>query len=447
MVHHLLDVRRDEAGVTCMTLLYLDGRVEQSILEPGLVDHAVMTLCGLAHSVMCTDTRPFSVRDKKIVDIRSYLPRHVLDPKEVEGLLRIHRGAYRSARVDLRKHSLFSMVPPSSLHRAGSEFLHRMAGNLRLVPDVPEDRQDFLDALRDMERRGIGVDLARAREGIGGEHGDFCRGILSSARDGRVYTQFDPFIGRTGRIKTAGGFSCMNIPHGFPRSLIVPSPGNVLVTVDYNAIDYRCLVSACEDPKFTGLYRGYPDFHRRTASLMMGRGYDDVSPEHRKIVKEMTYVCVYGGSLETISRKLGVDPAVARKLVTKMERILEPVIRLRQQLYEGYTVSGNVVQPSGRKLGIEPGAHPGKVLGIFAQGYSSWIFERALVTVTETLRGTRTFPVFPVHDELNIECPEDEVDQHAALVGWSMEEPATFPSANLKVKIRKGKTYAETTDS
>lgn len=390
----------------------------------------------------------------RFIDLRSFVAPHLLtkEDRTLREMLGRHRQTMKVADIDPYQFSVIRSMTPSLLRSV----LERRAKYLMdLVGKLPEsilsdDRAEFLRCLYWMERNGIAMDVPKAESLMKSEspESDLISGMRSAQRYGFLHTNFNPYIGKTGRIKTSGGFSCMNIPHGDPRSLIVSRfPDGMIASLDFNAIDYRCIVgSMVDEPEFVAQYADCDDFHVRSAAILMGKSDSEICKEHRRLVKESAYVSIYGGTADTLSQKLGVPAERLGKFIALLNEVFAPVHRFRDKLYDQYKLTGNVVLPNGRVMPVSPGAHPGMVMGIYAQSYSSWVFERSLVAVQKLIQGNFvSLPIFPVHDELNIDVHPDEVDR-MVLVKECMEQCLRPSPLGLKVNLKIGKDYQSATE-
>jgi DNA polymerase I-like protein with 3'-5' exonuclease and polymerase domains len=88
---------------------------------------------------------------------------------------------------------------------------------------------------------------------------------------------------------------------------------------------------------------------------------------------------------------------------------------------------------------VSPDDHAGKILGLYAQTYSSYVFERAFESVHFFLRNTKSCIIFPVHDELVIDMHPDDFEL-ADKIRDIMQSSA---GGGWKIKVRKGKSYSE----
>ncbi len=373
---------------------------------------------------------------------------HDLDCREREW--KAHVRACRAADIDMSSRSLLYELVPRRV--TGALMRARGAAHMRAWRNVPRvkgrllyDYQRLHEAavrLYKVELHGVAVDVERAKEhirvGVTRAQLSPLRSIVESSRDGMVYTKFDIVGGKTGRYKTAGGFNFMSLPKGAPRECVVSRyEGGEIVVVDFNAIDYRCIVQSIDDPGFKEKYEGCEDFHERTASFLFGLG--NVTQLRRDIIKKMTYVYLYGGSEQTLADGTGLSIPKVREVLARLDKHLGPVAMFREQMAEWTTLTGSVKLPDGSFVTVAKDDHPGKVLGLYAQTYSSRIFDKSLVAAFDALRETRNKILFTVHDELVVDQHPDEIDGIVSMV--DAMRTAAGPAFALKVK--RGKNYEQ----
>lgn len=353
--------------------------------------------------------------------------------RSLQKLIRAEQRAREVARVDPEKVSFFQGL--------GSVLGEWLGDRAELLTELGRwtpghvlttcaQRIDVLRALHRIERSGV-----------------------HHANGSTRMFELDPYVGKTGRFRSIG-FDCMGIPHGEPRKRIVSRHvGGKICSFDFNAIDYRCIVASVDDPKFRELYRDTSDFHLRTCQLL--RGYPDdpwtrtgtlPDEQQRRIVKQSTYTSVYGGQPSTLAKQIGVDEERARRFMVRLAEVLAPVHRLRESLYAQVQLTGKVCLPNGRVIEIDLDAHAGKVIGLYAQSYSSWVFERALVWIDQNIDriAPRSMPIFPVHDELVFDMHPDELGTVDELARGMTSPAWAVPGMDLVVKAKMGDNYDET---
>lgn len=98
--------------------------------------------------------------------------------------------------------------------------------------------------------------------------------------NGRIHTQFNQDIARTGRLSSADP-NLQNIPNVDKdkwklRGAFIAGPGNLFVVADYSQLEMRLLACASLQPEMIQIFFEGKDIHMGNASMMMGTPYDDL---------------------------------------------------------------------------------------------------------------------------------------------------------------------------
>jgi DNA polymerase family A len=308
----------------------------------------------------------------------------------------------------------------------------------------------FAQVLYQMEENGFKVDQKLAADLLKSPEALVAsvrplRSMLGCAdKNGLVHTQYSPAGGKTGRVRVTGGFDSMAIPHGRARQAVVSRfTDGWIYAFDFNAIDYRSIVRAVKDEDFKKLYAGALDFHERTREILG----EEVSGLDRKQLKNLSYVHFYGGSPSTCAESSRLPYEKVMKILRVMEEKLRPISDFREELFVQAREKNWIELPNGRRLPLNAGDHAGKVLGLYAQTYSSWVFAQAVVEVEQLLQSwvecflDPMLPVmmFPVHDELVMDFPRESTK-------WALEIAGVMSSKGFAVKVKKGKNYDQATE-
>jgi DNA polymerase I-like protein with 3'-5' exonuclease and polymerase domains len=455
---------KDRAGGRAVAILA--GNEFEFVLDPavGFVNEVAQE----ASHVVCFEHRDLDdicTSGKTIYDVKILfggerklfdLARDHLDPDLARNVLEreqnyvAHIKACKTAGIDVTRHSILRLMPPRAVQsllkvRAIATmalFERALRGESCDLGEYERDTWPFALALRQVEVAGIRVDQDYAKEKLREdlpkhEH----KYISQMAQSDYVHTLFNPAGGKTGRIKVESGFNCMGIPHGLVRKGIISRHvGGEIVAFDYNAIDYRSIVASIEDKEFRKLYDGVDDFHSKTCQMILAGPPEKL---RRDIIKYFSYVYIYGGSDETLSSKTKLSMAKVQAVKQVMDRKLRPIADFRRQLSAQARVDGFVVLPSGRRIPVAGDDHDGKIIGLYAQGFSSWVFEQALVRVVAYLREKQSRVIFTVHDELDIDMHPSE-GKEMLVVKTLMEAPVE--GFTFRANLKRGKTYGDATD-
>ena len=364
---------------------------------------------------------------------------------ERESVFSAHTRAISEAKMDIQHNSLKDLVPDSvrvpylrTRMKAISELWYKLTDKdienyEKMVWPV------FLNLLK-VEDSKIAIDEnfidQTLKNGCDEVHvRKFLEHTKSLTVDGFTKTKINPVGSRTWRYRVESGFNCMAIPHGLPRKAVVSrfNDGRI-VTLDFNAIDYRCLIKAVNDATLNSIYEGQSDFHSVTAAFLQ-----DIE-DARNVAKKTTYASIYGGSVESLM-KLTLLPR--EKMVSNL-RILDEKFRsiseFRKHLAAESRKNGFLITPGGHKVEVFNDDHDGKIIGLFAQTYSSSILNKALDIALSILADCRSKIIFTVHDEIVIDCHPQELH----LMNIVIEE--VLKQTGFLMKRKEGKNYDEATN-
>lgn len=363
-------------------------------------------------------------------DDLALIVRRELTESDYVGLLDVasrfdaHVLAAETARVPLDRVSMGALVPPGFL-----ECFYRMRAVRALA----------LRAKR-LQRASCALPEApsmfdRLSLGLAGPEVD---GFVN---DGRlVFPKFAVIGGKTRRIgHKAGSFNTMNIPHGEKRARVTSRFENgSVVSFDFNAIDYRCIVAAV--PKLREIYAGCDDFHNRTVELLTGKSV--VTNDMRDVFKSLTYVYFYGGSVESCQKTTGLSRQNVELLLSLFKSKLSGVEELRDAFWNGSMpeLPSDMERPE-----IELAEHAGARLAYFAQTCSSHAFKVAVVALCERLAESyaKSKLMFTVHDEVLVDCHPDELWLMHVLRTTMENAASECFGTKFAVKMKVGRSYGD----
>ena len=277
------------------------------------------------------------------------------------------------------------------------------------------------------------------------------------AEDGRIHTCFQNTVTATGRLSSAEP-NLQNIPIRTPlgaelRKMFVAGPGMALVDADYSQIELRLLAHMAGDEKMIEAFRSGRDFHTVTAAQVFGVEPDQVSAEMRRSAKAVNFGIVYGISAFSLSQDIGVTVAEAKAYMDKYFATYPGVRAYMDHVVEQAKADGYVSTLMGRRRWL-PELKSSNfntrsfgervALNMPIQGTAADIIKLAMLRVRDRLKaeGLRGQLVLQVHDELIVECPQEEQERVCALLQEEME--GVFPlSVPLVAETHAGQSWAE----
>lgn len=254
--------------------------------------------------------------------------------------------------------------------------------------------------------------------------------------DGRVHTTYNQTITATGRLSSSDP-NLQNIPTRSELGRTVKTAfsageGSVFLAVDYSQIELRLLAHLSGDEHLVRAFNEGEDFHAETAARVFGVPVSEVTPDLRSRAKAVNFGIVYGQQAYGLSQSLHISMAEARDMIDRyyeaypgVRTFLDNVVARAKQTGYAETMYGRrrhipelkAKNPQLRGFGERTAMnHP-------MQGTAADIIKIAMACVSRRLEeeGFAAHMILQVHDELDFECPIDEVERLTTMVRDVME--------------------------
>ena len=277
------------------------------------------------------------------------------------------------------------------------------------------------------------------------------------APDGRIHTSFQNTVTATGRLSSAEP-NLQNIPVRTElgaelRKMFVAPAGKVLVDADYSQIELRLLAHIAGDEHMIEAFRTGEDIHTVTAAQVFGVPVDQVTKHMRSSAKAVNFGIVYGISAFSLSQDIGVPTYEAKEYIEKYFARFSGVHAYMTDVVNRAKADGYVSTLFGRRRWL-PELKSSNfntrsfgervALNMPIQGTAADIMKLAMIHVHSRLReeGLQARLILQVHDELIVECPEEEAETVKALLSREMESVAQL-AVPLIADAAAGRSWAE----
>ena len=284
----------------------------------------------------------------------------------------------------------------------------------------------------------------------------YADGLLKAVSpDGRIRTSFQMTVTATGRLSSTEP-NLQNIPTRTElgsqmRRMFVAAPGNVLVDADYSQIELRLLAHISGDEAMCRAFRSGEDFHTLTAARVFHVEPQDVTPEMRRRAKAVNFGVVYGISPFSLSQDIGVTVAEAKEYMERYFQTYTGVRAYMDRIVEQARADGYVETLMHRRRTLPELKSSNHNLRAFGervalnmpiQGTAADLMKLAMVRVERRLadEGLAAQIIMQVHDELIVECPEDEAARVQALLEEEMSGVMTL-AVPLPAEAHCGKNW------
>ncbi len=274
---------------------------------------------------------------------------------------------------------------------------------------------------------------------------------------GRIHTTFHQTVAATGRLSSANP-NLQNIPirteegQRIRQAFIAPE-GYSLVSADYSQIELRLMAHLSGDDRLIAAFRSDMDIHQKTALDVFGEAAIEHPAEYRRRAKAINYGILYGQSDFGLARDLKISRGEAQEIIDSYFRTYpevqewirnnltaaraEGVVRTlfgRIRPMPELTNSNRNIQKAGERMATNAPV----------QGGAADIIKLAMLELHRRLPGVSAPArlLLQVHDELVIECPDEDVPAVSTALQSAMEQVVEL-AVPLKVDIHSGKNWLE----
>lgn len=275
--------------------------------------------------------------------------------------------------------------------------------------------------------------------------------------DGRIRTSFNQMAATTGRLSSDRP-NLQNIPVRSEtgrtiRRAFVAADGCRFLVADYSQIELRVLAHMSGDPFLVEAFRIGSDIHTATAARVWALPEAEVTPEQRRTAKMINFGLLYGMEAFGLADRLGISREDAQR---HMDAYFDQFVDVRRFMAEmvaaarnqGYTTtlfgrrrylpelqSDNYrIRQMGERM----------ALNAPVQGTAADIIKKAMIELDARLGSGAmgSALVLQIHDELILECPQDEAERVQDMVVETMESVVDL-AVPLRVDVAWGSNLAE----
>ncbi len=270
-----------------------------------------------------------------------------------------------------------------------------------------------------------------------------------------IHTYFNQTLTATGRLSSSEP-NLQNLPikeedgKNLRKLFISRFNNGQIVSADYNQIELRLLASFSKDEHLIQAYNNGEDIHRATAAKIFSKSPSDVTDFERSSAKAVNFGIIYGISAFGLANQLGIPTKEAKIFMDrykatypKVSTYMQENVKKARELGMGKTMFGRIrkinelhssninMQQFGERV----------AMNMPLQGSASDIIKLAMIKVDEEIkkRNLKAKLILQIHDELIVDCPEDELEIIKTLLKSCMENVAHL-EVPLVVSLSYGKT-------
>ena len=228
---------------------------------------------------------------------------------------------------------------------------------------------------------------------------------------------------------------------------------SVLVDADYSQIELRILAHMADDKTMQAAFMSGEDIHTATAAQVFGVPVEEVSHEMRRRAKAVNFGIVYGISAFSLSDDIKVSVAEAKEYMERYLATFSGVAAYQSNVVEEAKEKGYVSTLMGRRRWLPELKSANHNLRSFGervalnmpiQGTAADVIKLAMIRVRDAIRaeGLKAQLILQVHDELIVECPEEEAERVKALLTREMVGVVDY-TVPMKADSAAGKSWGE----
>lgn len=274
---------------------------------------------------------------------------------------------------------------------------------------------------------------------------------------GAIHTNFLQFGTATGRLSCRDP-NLQNIPVRSEagrkiRSAFTARSGHVLISADYSQIELVVLAHLSGDENMSRAFNEGTDIHKATASLIFGLPSDQITADMRRTAKTINFGVIYGMSAFRLAKDLGISRTQSKEFIeTYFDRysairdFITDTVHQAEKTGEVRTMMGHRRKITGITSAnkIEKAAADRMAVNTPVQGTAADIVKQAMINLDKALKetGSPAKILLQVHDELILECPDNEsdIEKTVSLLKNTMESAVKL-RVPLKVSIETGKNW------
>jgi DNA polymerase-1 len=253
---------------------------------------------------------------------------------------------------------------------------------------------------------------------------------------GKIHTTYNQTVTATGRLSSSNP-NLQNLPirserGKLIREAVIPDPGCLFLSADYSQIELRLLAHFSGDEHMQEAFRQGQDIHAATAAKIFHIPIEQVTADQRRRAKTANFGIIYGISAFGLSQQLDCSRAEAKALIDGYFEAFPRVVDYIESQKQKAREKGYAETLFGRRRYLPDILSQNATVRSFAernavnapiQGTAADIIKMAMVSISRRLHmeQLRAQMIMQVHDELNFNVPEDEVERVREIVVGEMQ--------------------------
>lgn len=281
--------------------------------------------------------------------------------------------------------------------------------------------------------------------------------LLVDPKDGKIHTSFNQTVTATGRLSSTNP-NLQNIPirdaQGREiRKSFIADDGCSFFSADYSQIELRIMAHLSQDPSMVEAFNSGEDIHAATAAKIYKLKIDEVTSDMRRKAKTANFGIIYGISVFGLAERLTIPRGEAKELIDgyfetypKVKEYMDKCITDARDKTYVETVFGRkryLPDINSRNATVR-GYAERNAINAPIQGSAADIIKVAMNNIFKRFEkeNIKSKMILQVHDELNFNVLENELDKVQKIVIEEMENAYKL-AVPLRADCGKGKNWLE----
>lgn len=259
---------------------------------------------------------------------------------------------------------------------------------------------------------------------------------LVDPKDGKLHTSYNQTVTSTGRLSSSNP-NLQNIPiredQGKEiRKAFIANDGCKFLSSDYSQVELRIMAHLSNDSNMIDAFNSGEDIHAATASKIFKVPIELVTSDMRRKAKTANFGIIYGISVFGLAERLNIPRSEAKQLIDGYFETYPQVKEYMDKSIEMAREKGYVETLFGRKRYLPDinsrnatvrGYAERNAINAPIQGSAADIIKVAMNNIFDHLNkaGLQSKMILQVHDELNFNVNENEIEKVKEIVSKEME--------------------------
>ena len=209
------------------------------------------------------------------------------------------------------------------------------------------------------------------------------------------------------------------------RKLFKAHKGRKLIVADYSQIELRIAAEYVNDETMIKAFSEGKDLHRFTASLILGKDYEEITKEERQMAKAINFGLIYGISpkslMEYAKNNYGIDITLreAQKFHERFFEVYSGFKKWHEKVKEELSKKHTIVVYSllGRRMVVNRFT---EAVNFPIQATGSDMLKMAVVFFGKLKDGLDAHIVNLIHDEIVVDVKEEDAQKARDVLSESM---------------------------